>query len=81
LATVNKFVYADSGKNFQTLIHIERLPYSWGDIKNGRLGIDLEDQDILESDLYVRKERRFRAPCLNPYFDNLLRQEAGLSTA
>lgn len=46
--TKNRYVYGDSGRDFQSLINVERLPYTWGDVKNGRLGIDLEDKDVRE---------------------------------
>lgn len=36
-----RYVFAATGKNFQTVISADRLPYSWGDAKNGKLGLDL----------------------------------------
>ena len=32
----------NGGKGFNTFVDNYRLPYSWGDIKNGRLGIDVD---------------------------------------
>lgn len=69
MQTEERYVYADSGKNFQTLIHVERLPYTWGDIRNGRLGINMEDEEVKQSKLFSKKDKQFLAPCLIPYFE------------
>jgi len=37
---VPKAVFADGGKRFDSLINQERLPYTWGEVKNGKLGLD-----------------------------------------
>jgi hypothetical protein len=38
---------------------VERIPYSWGDTKNGRLGLDLEDvSNKYDRHVYVKKEKK-----------------------
>ena len=78
-----RFVFANSGKDYFSLIHIERLPYTWGDTKNGKLGLDLEGPDVIEEDphpeiraafiaqrtkLHNKKLRRVTGPCRIPHF-------------
>ena len=46
------YVFAAAGKNFQTLLSEERIPYSWGDNKNGRLGLEY----TLPEDDYIRED-------------------------
>ena len=49
-----KWVFVNSGKDFFSFIHIERLPYSWGDAKNGKLGLDVEGADPGEGEIEER---------------------------
>lgn len=54
------YVFAAVGKGFQTLITGERLPYTWGDNKNGKLGLQYEPEKDTNQWLeeYVRREPR-----------------------
>lgn len=72
----SKFIAADAGKGFQSLIHIDRLPYTWGEVKSGKLGIDYNDREIRRSEYFNRKEKQFIAPVLIPFFDDLRRSQA-----
>ena len=39
-------MYANSGRGFSTMVHLERLAFTWGDVKNGKLGIDIEQEEV-----------------------------------
>ena len=64
------YVYADSGKNFQSLIHIERLPYTWGEFKYGKLGLDLDEKSLVNSPAYSKKQKSILAPVLMDFFNS-----------
>ena len=61
------------------MISVERLPYTWGDIKNGKLGIDLEDKDVQKAK--ILKKHGFTDPALIPYFENILRTSKNIDQA
>ena len=75
LETENRYIYADGGKNFQTLVHVERLPYTWGNIKHGKLGIDIDDEEIKEQlenlACYDEKKKVFTEPTGIPFFQQV----------
>ena len=55
------------------------MPYTWGDTKNGKLGIDLNDEEVMTNQLYSNKEKRFTAPALIPYFEDILRKKSNVT--
>ena len=55
------------------------MPYTWGDTKNGKLGIDLNDEEVMTNQLYSKKEKRFTAPALIPYFEDILRKKSNVT--
>ena len=54
-----KWVYVNSGKDYFSFIHIERLPYCWGDAKNGKLGLDVEGTDPGEEQVLEMMEEKY----------------------
>lgn len=77
-------VYADGGKRFDSLIQQERLPYTWGEVKNGKLGFepqDLEDRLKLKLDATNQKKAsKLKEPLAIPFFEQL-RDDAALTGA
>lgn len=65
------------------MISVERLPYTWGDIKNGKLGIDTNDDAIMnesiKKSIYKEKEKKFVSPALIPFFEEELRNRDDIS--
>jgi hypothetical protein len=59
LETSNQFVFADSGKRFQSMIDVDRLPVTWGDTKNGKLGIAYKQmsEELALQKFYSEKDR------------------------
>ena len=50
----NKYVLADCGANFSAVVAQQRLPFAWGEFKNGKLGIAL-DRAVSSMHQYNRK--------------------------
>jgi len=81
LDSEEKFVFGASGKRFQSLIHVERLPYTWGELKNGKLGIGEmkatdEAPDNIENNPNVKlssKRNKVKKPVLIEFFACLRR--------
>lgn len=48
LETPENFVFGASGKRFQSLISLDRLAYTFGEIKNGKLGLGEMPEDLDE---------------------------------
>ena len=65
-------VYADGGKKFDSLVQQERLPYTWGEVKNGKLGFDhqhLEDKLKVKLDsTNQKKASKVKEPRAIPFF-------------
>lgn len=65
------------------MISVERLPYTWGDIKNGKLGIDTNDASIMKeaikNTIFKEKEKKFVSPALIPFFEEELRNRDDIS--
>lgn len=79
LDTEGKYVFAASGKKFQSLVHVERLPYTWGEVKNGKLGLE-PDQLTALGGKSSSKTKKVKAPVEMAYFKQL-REEAELDAA
>ena len=63
------FIYADSGKNFQSLINVDRLPFSWGDVRNGKTGIPYTSEEIEEKNVFDKMSKHLLMPLMIPEFD------------
>jgi hypothetical protein len=57
------FIAGDVGRDFKSLIATTRMPYSWGDVRYGKCGLDYGEKKIKKQCKdYDRKNKRMNRP-------------------
>ena len=66
------FIAGDLGRDYRCLIAASRLPYSWGDVRYGKCGIDTNNKNLKKSKiLYDRKNKKIMSPYKLETFVNM----------